>query len=67
MACRRMESWSDKSLITKANSVVTWEYVSIDGVFQGEYASLHFADLYEDIHMGGLIYGPQFQPTNNAW
>ena len=62
-----MESWSVKSLITEANSTVTWEYVSIDGVFQGEYAFVHFADLYEEILMGELIYGPHFQPTHNAW
>ena len=60
MACQRMESWSGKSLITKANNAVTWEYVSIDGVFQGEYASLHFADLYEEILMEGLIHGTHF-------
>ena len=60
MACQRMESWSGKSLITKANNAVTWEYVSIEGVFQGEYASIQLADFYEKIPMGGLIHGPHF-------
>ena len=61
------ESWSDKSLITKANSAVTWEYVYTNGVFQGEYASHHFVDFYEDILMEGIIHGPHFQPTHYAW
>ena len=56
-----------KSLITKANNVVTWEYIYVDGVFQGEYASLHFADLCEEFLMGGLIHGPHFHPTHNSW
>ena len=61
------ESWSDKSLITKANNAVTWEYVSIDEVFQGEYVSFHVVDFYENILMGGLIHGPHFQLTHYAW
>ena len=65
--CQREKSWSDKSLITKVYNIFTWEYVSIVGVLQGEYATSLFADFYEKILMGGLIHGPHFQLTHYAW
>ena len=61
-----MDSWGDNSLITKSNSVVAWEYESIDGVFQWEYVSYHIFDHYEEILMGRFIHGPHFQPTHKA-
>ena len=51
-----MESWSGKNLITKEKNTVTWEY-----------ASLHFSDIYEEILLGRLIYGPHFYPIHYAW
>ena len=57
--------WNDKgrshgALFLRPTTLVTWECVLIDGVFQRVFVFFLLTDFCEGILMGELIHGPHF-------